>query len=126
MTSAKTCLLIDDDTDDQEIFLQALTDISADSFCVAASRAETAMRILKDTRYSPDYIFLDLNLPQKDGIELLRALKKDPDTRSIPVIIYSTTSQPTEIAHTLSLGAEAFFTKGVKYSEVCTMLRAFF
>jgi CheY-like chemotaxis protein len=126
MNTAKSCLLIDDDSDDQEIFLNALTEISSDAFCVAAKGADTAMRILKEARYSPDYIFLDLNMPQMNGIDFLRTIKKDPEFRSIPVIIYSTSSQPKEVAHTLSLGATAFFTKSVHHHEICTMLRAFF
>jgi CheY-like chemotaxis protein len=126
MNSAKSCLLIDDDADDQAIFLQALTDIAPDTFCISASGPSTAISLLKDTKYQPDYIFLDLNLPEMNGLELLQFIKRNKDFCNIPVIIYSTSSMPREVAQSYQFGAHGFFTKSVKYTDICTMLRAFF
>jgi CheY-like chemotaxis protein len=126
MKTSKTCLLIDDDADDQEFFLHALTQIASDTFCIAASGANTAMSLLKQNKYQPDYIFLDLNLPEMNGFEFLELIKKDPDFKNIPVIIYSTSSLSNQKEKGISLGAAGFFTKSIRLNDVCTMLRGYF
>lgn len=126
MKTSKTCLLIDDDSDDQEIFVTAMQDVSSNTVCLVASDADEAMTMLQDKKNRPDYIFLDLNLPRVNGFQFLRTTKNDPDLQSIPVIIYSTTSEHTHIVMTRELGAAGFYTKPVQYSEICDMLKKYF
>ena len=73
-----------------------------------AGDGEEALQVAKDKL--PDIILLDLMLPRISGLDVLRALKKNPDTRHIPVIVLSGLSQQNE-EKLLNEGAEAYFEK---------------
>ena len=90
----KICLLVDDDPDDQEVFLTALADVSTSALCLVAPDGDRALELLYNEETMPDYIFLDLNMPRMNGFEFLAALKKSKILKNIPVIVYSTTAQP--------------------------------
>ncbi len=59
----------------------------------------------------PDLILLDLNMPRKDGRETLAEIKADPDLRSIPVVVLTTSSAEEDVLYTYDLGAAGFITK---------------
>ena len=104
--------MIDDDIDDQEIFILALQQISSRFKCVAANDGYEGLKRLRDPSHElPDFIFLDLNMPRMNGRECLTEIKKDPHLRDIPVIIFSTSSLQDDIIQTRKLGAAAFITK---------------
>jgi CheY-like chemotaxis protein len=126
MVEPKICLLVDDDPDDQEVFLAALGDVSGSALCLIAPNGDTALALLNNKETIPDYIFLDLNMPRMDGFEFLTALKKNSVLRSIPVIVYSTTTLQTHIEKAKKLGAAEFFTKTYKYDELCSLLKKYF
>jgi len=126
MKQPKICLLVDDDPDDQEVFLNALSDVSASALCLVAADGDRALEILHNEETIPDYIFLDLNMPRMNGFEFLAAMKKSKILKDIPVIVYSTTSQPTQIEKAKKLGAADFFTKTYKYQELCALLEKYF
>ena len=65
-------------------------------------------------------------MPRMNGFEFLAAMKKSKILRDIPVIVYSTTSQPAQIEKVKKLGATEFFTKTYKYQELCDLLRKYF
>jgi CheY-like chemotaxis protein len=126
MTQPKICLLVDDDPDDQEVFLTALSDVSSTALCLVAPDGDRALEILHNQETIPDYIFLDLNMPRMNGFEFLAAMKKSKVLRDIPVIVYSTTSQQGQIDQVRKLGATEFFTKTYKYKELCGLLSKYF
>ena len=126
MREPKICLLVDDDPDDQEVFLTALSDVSATALCLVAPDGDRALELLHNEETIPDYIFLDLNMPRMDGFEFLAAMKKSILLKDIPVIVYSTTSQQAQIEKVKRLGATEFFTKTYKYNELCTLLQKYF
>jgi CheY-like chemotaxis protein len=70
----------------------------------------------------PWLIFLDLNMPRKDGREVLRALKADPLLRTIPVIILSTSDEPEDIRTSYELGASSYITKPGDFNELVQMM----
>lgn len=126
MKEPKICLLVDDDPDDQEVFLTALSDVSSSALCLVAADGDRALELLHNEDTIPDYIFLDLNMPRMNGFEFLAAMKKSKILRDIPVIVYSTTSQSSQIEKVKKLGATEFFTKTYKYKELCALLRRYF
>jgi CheY-like chemotaxis protein len=126
MKEPKICLLVDDDPDDQEVFLTALGDISSTVLCLVAPDGDRALELLHNEETVPDYIFLDLNMPRMNGFEFLAAIKKSRILKDIPVIVYSTTSQPAQIDKVKKLGATEFFTKTYKYRELCAILKRYF
>lgn len=91
MKTKPTCLLIDDDSDDQEIFVSAAAEVNSGTACQVISDAQDALSFLKQTTDLPDLIFLDINMPKMNGFEFLVELKKEKRLQGIPVIFYSTT-----------------------------------
>jgi CheY-like chemotaxis protein len=69
------CLLVDDDLDDQEIFLMTLEKINKNIKCLTANNGVEALSLLTQNSFVPDYIFLDVNMPKMNGIECLRSIK---------------------------------------------------
>jgi CheY-like chemotaxis protein len=109
--SIKTCLLVDDDDDDKEIFCLALQIVDPSIDCTTASDGLEALSILTNNSFVPDYIFLDLNMPRMDGKECLKEIRKRRQLNNVPVIIFSTSSADKDIQETRKLGASSFITK---------------
>lgn len=122
----KTCLLVDDDEDDKEIFLLALTEVNPAIKCVLASDGYEALSMLEDTAFIPDYIFLDLNMPLMSGKECLTALREKPHLTDVPVIIFSTSASQKDIDDTKALGASSFITKPPLIATLADKLAAVF
>ena len=106
-----TCLLVDDDEDDQEIFCLALEKVNPSMKCIKASDGRDALSILSEESFIPDYIFLDLNMPRMDGKECLKEIRKQSRFNKVPVIIFTTSSSERDQAETRQLGANWFITK---------------
>jgi CheY-like chemotaxis protein len=98
-------LFVDDDTDDKEIFLEAINSINSEIECESATNGEEALIKLDTLPELPDYIFLDINMPVMDGKSFLMAIRKNSKLKNIPVVIYSTTEDKEEIKSFQSLGA---------------------
>jgi CheY-like chemotaxis protein len=71
----------------------------------------------------PCLLLLDLNMPRVDGIEVLRRLKGDPATQSIPVIMLTTTDDPADVAECYRLGCNFYITKPVEFRAFSETLR---
>lgn len=127
MLKCKTCLLIDDDHDDQLIFELALKQVSNSMLCVTASNGNEGLEKLEgNDELKPDYIFLDLNMQGMSGIECLIRIKKHIELQYIPVIIYTTSSDQKDIIETGALGASAFITKPNDIAELTKKLEGLF
>jgi CheY-like chemotaxis protein len=123
MIQKKTFFIVDDDTDDKELFIEAVNEIDDSIECISASNCEEALQILKSGDIAlPDVIFLDLNMPRLNGKQCLIELKKTAHLSNIPVIIYSTSSEKKDIDETTRLGAAHFLTKPNKFDELCKAL----
>jgi CheY-like chemotaxis protein len=107
----KTCLLVDDDEDDREIFCLALAEADPTVKCIQAKDGREALNLLNDKSFVPDYIFLDLNMPLMNGKECLAEMRKRRDLDGIRVIIFSTSSSDRDIQETKQLGASGFIKK---------------
>lgn len=127
MNNGKTCFLIDDDIDDQEIFTLVLKSVNPSISCVVANDGiEAVSKLKKEETFNPDYIFLDLNMPRMDGKECLQEIKKIDRLRQIPVIIYSTSSEQQDIVETRNLGAADYLEKQSSVAELKKKLAHFF
>ena len=123
MQAHKNCLMIDDDIDDQDIFLLALRELDIPVNCTFAFDGEEAIKILeKDSNLKPDIIFLDINMPKMNGKECLAAIKQSVKSKNIPVVIYSTSSEKKMETELRSMGAAAYFTKPSSISELTKKL----
>src|SRR5579872_246117 len=99
-----TLLIVDDDADDLQFFVDAIAEIDQDVQCITASNGINALKLLEGIETRPDYIFLDLNMPKMDGKQCLKHIRNSLLLHSIPVIIYSTSRLPEDIAETHALG----------------------
>ena len=115
-------LIVDDDAEDIELFGQAVNEVDPSITCVEAYNGLEALKVLKRNSFLPDFIFLDINMPLMNGRRCLEEIKKDDVYRSIPVIIYSTTSDERQIQECRELGAD-FLTKTDSFDVLITSLR---
>jgi CheY-like chemotaxis protein len=123
LKKTKTFFIVDDDSDDQEIFVAAANEVDQSIKCIAVDNCEDAIQMLKkSTDESPDFIFLDLNMPRINGRQCLVELRKLAHLKHVPVIIYSTSSLKKDIEETAQLGADMFLTKPSKFDDLCKAL----
>jgi CheY-like chemotaxis protein len=102
-----TCLLIDDDSDDREIFGDALHHTGLDVEYVTMTDSINAIEVLKEnTDFTPVLIVVDFNMPKMNGIECLVELKKIPRIKDVPIYLYSTYVHPEIIKKGKELGAK--------------------
>lgn len=119
----RNILLIDDDADDQEIFLSAVEMIVDKVNCITFSNAKEALKKLTKQELAAELIFLDLNMPVMTGQQFLAEFKKLDMFSQVPVIVLSTTSNKATIQHARELGASDFITKPDKFNELVTKLK---
>jgi CheY-like chemotaxis protein len=111
--------IIDDDMDDRQFLIEALTENDQNIQCFSALNGREAIINLKKAIIPlPDVIFLDLNMPQLTGKECLAELKRTASLQHIPVIIYSTSSNKKEIQETLEMGAFSYLIKKSSFQEL--------
>ena len=122
---SKYCVIIDDDAEDQELFLIAAQEVNPDVICKCERDAEQALALLKKSPETPDFIFLDINMPKMDGFEFIKLLKSDERLQKIPVIFYSTATEMEYAQKAKQLGASGFVTKTTNYADLCNLLRMF-
>lgn len=113
-----TILYADDDFDDRNLFSEAFLEIKPGVSCITVSDGQELLKKLTGETKLPDLIVLDVNMPVMDGRECLIALKRDRRLRTIPVVIYSTTTNPNEILDFYKLGALIFVRKPDTYAEL--------
>ncbi|MEJ1240892.1 response regulator [Chryseolinea sp. T2] len=119
-------MLIDDDEDDREFFLQVMVDILPDLVCDTASNGKIALDKLNTSPERPDLIFLDLNMPLMNGRQFLAEIRNHKHLLDIPVVILSTSGDSQTIRETINLGARYFITKPDLLQTWESVLKEFF
>lgn len=108
----KYIFLADDDEDDCLLFEDALREVSASTELTMANDGVELMTILgKLVPPPPDVIFLDLNMPKKNGFECLAEIRNTQSLKDIPVVIFSTTGEEEAIDRLYAQGANYFIKK---------------
>lgn len=115
-------VLADDDPDDRELFTAALSEVDANINLVTVEDGESLFRNLS-TMTTPDVIFLDLNMPRKNGRECLAEIHEDKRYNDVAVIIYSTSMSPQEMDDAWALGAAGLIRKPDSYTALKDVLR---
>lgn len=120
MTSDKmpVILLVEDNPADVRLMLEILQEGGIPNEFHIAKDGEEALAFLEDvTKPRPDLIFLDLNLPKKDGREVLKAIKSDLEYKRIPVIVMTSSGDQREITSAYDNHANCFITKPVDLDD---------
>ncbi|HUP12732.1 MAG TPA: response regulator [Niastella sp.] len=125
MIQPRSFLLVDDDIDDIIIFQETLKKVDDKIQLFYVHDGKDAIDFLANSKgVLPSLIFLDINMPRMDGKECLRLLKHDERLKHIPVLMYTTSSQSTDIEETMMTGAMCFITKPWGVNELNTLLTA--
>jgi len=112
-------LLVDDDADDRELFIDAVNEIDQNISCITATNGQQAIEFLRNAESTlPDFIFLDLRMPRLDGKKCLAEIKGDEKLRHIPVIIYTTSKGVDESKELRDMGAFYFISKPNNPEEI--------
>ena len=116
-------ILIDDDRDDAELFQEALFEIDPSVDFEHFEESKEALKILLQKQdHLPDLIFLDINMPLVSGWQCLTEFKKAEHLKKIPVIMFTTSSQPKEKETAKELGADGFLSKPSEYTTLKKLL----
>ncbi len=121
----KMILLVEDNRDDEVLTLRALRKNRITNEVVVVRDGAEALEYLfgtgryegRDTTVMPDLILLDLKLPKVDGLEVLRRLRADQGTRSLPVVILTSSTEEQDVLKGYGLGANSYIRKPVDFDE---------
>ena len=122
-------LLVEDNPGDVRLTREALKEAKVhNSLSVAGDGVEAMAFLHRQGSYAtaprPDIVLLDLNLPKKDGREVLAEVKADPDLRRIPVVILTTSKAEEDILKTYDLHANCFVTKPVDFDQFIKVIQS--
>ena len=121
--SERYILLVEDNPDDEELTLLSLRKNNLAHDIVVVRDGVEAIEFLfgtgqyagRDTTQSPTVILLDLKLPKLDGLGVLKRLRADDRTRSLPVVVLTSSSQDADVLASYNLGANSYVRKPVEF-----------
>ena len=126
-----TLLLADDDEEDRQLAKEALDEhrLANDLHFVADGR-ELLDYLRREGAYAdpavaprPGLILLDLNMPRLNGRQALQLIKSDPELRTIPVVVLTTSREEEDIVRSYDLGANSFITKPVMFESLVKIMK---
>jgi CheY-like chemotaxis protein len=115
--TTKKILLAEDDNDDMDIFIEALSEINKDINVKTFYNGQRLLEALRKNNYLPDIVFLDLNMPVLNGFECLKVIKETTLWNNVKVVILSTSSNPEQIKTAYKLGADLYITKSANFLD---------
>jgi len=119
-------ILADDDSDDRELFEEAITELNSKIKLSLLEDGIQLMNILNKENPLPDIIFLDMNMPRKSGKKCLEEIRSNPEYNDLFIIIYSTSSNPKDVEEVYKLGANLYLRKPNSYTELIEILKTIF
>ncbi len=133
MTDAETrlveILLVEDSPSDTELTIEALREAKVPNHISLVEDGVEALQFLRrEGRHAgalrPDLILLDLNLPRKDGREVLSEIKSDENLKTIPVVVLTTSRAEQDVLRAYSLSANCYITKPVDFDKFLDVIRS--
>jgi len=128
MLNAIDVLLVDDDPGDTLMIREAFEHNKVNNALDCVADGVQAMQYLRrEGEYAnaprPDLVLLDLNLPRKDGREVLAEIKSDPELTTIPVVVLTTSHAEEDVLKSYQLHANAYVTKPVDFERFIEVVR---
>lgn len=120
MNKTGPIIIIEDDSDDQDLLLEAFKELDYKNEIKFFSDSEDALAFLTATEIEPFIIFSDINLPKLNGMELRAKIHENEDLRvkSIPYLFFSTSAEQNHIIDAYSKSVQGFFVKPNSYTEL--------
>ncbi len=120
-------MLADDDKDDQLLFAAAIEETKIDAEVTTVENGQELIDNLKDpAEPNPDIIFLDINMPVKDGKAVLAEIKADDTLKDIPTVMLSTSDSPKDVEETFNRGANLYVKKPNSFHNLILILKNIF
>jgi CheY-like chemotaxis protein len=124
-----TILLVEDSPADIRLTQEALRDSKiANELHVARDGVEAVDFLFRRGQHAdaprPDLVILDLNLPKKDGKEVLAEVKSDPELHSIPIAVLTTSAAEADVLESYHLGANCYLTKPVDLTQFLKVVQS--
>lgn len=130
ITDVRTILMAEDSANDVELSLAALRENHLlNEVIVTRDGAETLDYLYRRNGYktrtggNPALLLLDLKMPKVDGLEVLRQIKSDPQLRTIPVVILTSSREEEDLVRSYNLGVNAYVVKPVEFGEFLTAVK---
>ena len=113
-------MLVDDDSDDRNIFSKALSEVAADYDFNTFKDGKEAIAQFSESEnlLLPDILFLDINMPVIDGLEVLHIIRTELKITTLTIAMYSTSSDENDIIKALSGGANVYITKPREFERL--------
>jgi len=129
--SNKFILLVEDNSDDVELTLRALRKNNIANEVVVSCDGADAMEYVtgtgrhdgRATTDRPEVVLLDLKLPKLDGLEVLRAIRADPRTRLLPVVVLTSSAEEADVIASYNFGANSFIHKPLDFDQFVEAIR---
>jgi CheY-like chemotaxis protein len=131
MTNTQWILVVDDDPNDVDFTLRALTHDCLSTVILVANDGAEALDWLYRRHAAagvrpagqPAVVLLDLKMPKIDGLEVLRQVKNDALLKTIPVVMFSSSRESTDLQRSYELGANAYVVKPIGFQEFTATLK---
>jgi CheY-like chemotaxis protein len=120
--AVRSIILAEDDVDDQNIFQIALQEVDPAIRLDFVANGKELLNLLQN--FTPDLLFLDLEMPYKNGLECLVDIRDNPLLHDLPVIVFSSTTKPSNIQTAYEMGAHLFFIKPPVYQDYLSSIKA--
>lgn len=115
-------LLADDDQDDRLFFKDAVAKSGIAVEIDSVTDGEKLMQYLSNNRPLPDLVFMDLNMPCKNGSECLEEIRKSDDLNAVTIAVYSTSGEDRDVNMMFELGANIFIKKPNDFKLLCKII----
>lgn len=126
-TAPKTILLVEDNSDDEKLTLRAMRKSDIPNVVIVARDGVEALSYVTEHRDHPSrlpaLILLDLKLPKVSGLELLEKLRSDPMTRTVPIVVLTSSDEERDIQQSYCLGANSYIKKPVEFDDFIDSVR---
>jgi CheY-like chemotaxis protein len=122
METLRSIVYADDDSDDREFFTYIIATKCSQCKLEYVSNGIQLMQLLE--HIYPDLVFLDLDMPYKNGLECLVEIRKNERLADLPIIVFSSTSKPSNINTAYEMGAHLFLIKPPGFEKYTSMLEA--
>lgn len=114
----KTILLVEDNADDEQLTLRAMRHSEIPNIIRVARDGAEALEFLYGSEARlPDLILMDLKLPKVSGLEVLERIRKEPTTRTIPIVVLTSSDEERDIMESYNLRANSYIRKPVDFDE---------
>ncbi len=118
-----TVLIVEDDPDDETLFLRALRKCEGAPVFEVVRDGRAAVDRLLSGEALPRFVLLDLKLPKLSGHEVLEAVRAEHDAGTLPVVVFSSSDEPSDIELAYAKGANSYVTKPVASSAFAATAR---